>query len=330
MFKISSHAKVLAASLSLVFTGLVSTAANAADPYPTRTITIVLASTAGGTSDMLARTVADHLSRVWKQPVVVEARPGAGGQIGMDYVARSKPDGYTLALSGSGVMAVNPFVFQKLRYDPLKDFDSITVLADFPLLLVVSSNVPAKNLAEFLALAKAQPGKISMGNIGTGTHQYLGQMQFAQMANIEPLMVAYKGSAPQITDFLGGTLDSIFDNVATQLPYIQSGKSRPIAVTSKVRSPLLPDVPTIDEAGVPGYETTPWLGLAAPAGTPKEIINQLQAEIAKLFAQPEIRQKLRDAGVLPVANSPAEATQRVKDNLATIGKIAKDINLQPQ
>lgn len=312
----------------VAFLASAAMAAHASDTYPSRPITIIFPYAVGSASDMLTRQVAEILTKSLGQPVVVEAKPGAGGSTALEYVAKAPPDGHTLVLTGTGTMAVNPHVY-KLRYRPVEDLSSITLLTEIPFIVVTNKSLPVKNLREFVAYSKARPGKVNFGNAGIGTQAHLTQMMFMKAASITANVVAYKGGPPATTDLLGGHIDAMIDNAASQVSNVQGDKVRALFVTTQVRSPSLPGVPTADEAGLPGFVTSGWFGLAAPKGTPQSIIDKLHAPIAKAFSQPEFRKKLMEAGWLPVASSPAEAAARARADLVRFERVAQELQLKP-
>jgi tripartite-type tricarboxylate transporter receptor subunit TctC len=319
------HLKTLAAAC---LAAGIAAPAMAADAYPSKPITIVLPYATGGSADMLARFAAQALQTELGKPAIVEAKPGAGGVLGTEFVSRAEPDGYTLALTASGTMAVNPYVY-KLRYKPLEDFKQITVLVDLPFVVVTNNEFPAKNLKEFIDYGRKNPNKITFGNAGLGTQQHLTQLMFARAAGMQVNIVPYKGSSPAMNDLLGGHIDAVLDNTGVQTPFIKAGKVRPLFVTNPERVAALPDVPTAPEAGLPGFSAVAWFGLAAPKGTPDEIVDKIQQALAREFAKPEMKQRLLDLAMIPRVTTPAETTARVKSDLETFGKIAKEVDLQP-
>lgn len=319
------HLKTLAAAC---LAAGIAAPAMAADAYPSKPITIVLPYATGGSADMLARFAAQALQTELGKPAIVEAKPGAGGVLGTEFVSRAEPDGYTLALTASGTMAVNPYVY-KLRYKPLEDFKQITVLVDLPFVVVTNNEFPAKNLKEFIDYGRKNPNKITFGNAGLGTQQHLTQLMFARAAGMQVNIVPYKGSSPAMNDLLGGHIDAVLDNTGVQTPFIKAGKVRPLFVTNPERVAALPDVPTAPEAGLPGFSAVAWFGLAAPKGTPDEIVDKIQQALAREFAKPEMKQRLLDLAMIPRVSTPAETTARVKSDLDTFGKIAKEVDLKP-
>lgn len=320
--------RALAASLATIASGL-APLAQAADPaYPSKPITIVYPYAGGSASDALTRQVGEIISKALGQPVVVDSKPGAGGSMALEQVTRAPADGYTLVLTASGTMAVNPHIYN-LKYKPVDDLVSITTLVDIPFIVVTRNSFPARNLKEFIAYAKANPGKVAFANAGMGTQAHLTQVMFLKAAGITANIVSYKGGAPAVTDLLGGHIDAMIDNAAAQVPNVQANKVRPLFVTTQARSASLPPVPTADEAGLPGFATSGWFGLAAPKGTPQPIIDKLNAVIVKAFAQPDVRKKLLDAGWVPVASSPADSDARARADLVRLGAIAQQLNLKP-
>ncbi|MBD9432733.1 tripartite tricarboxylate transporter substrate binding protein [Achromobacter sp. ACM03] len=319
------HLKTLAAAC---LAAGIAAPAMAADAYPSKPITIVLPYATGGSADMLARFAAQALQTELGKPAIVEAKPGAGGVLGTEFVSRAEPDGYTLALTASGTMAVNPYVY-KLRYKPLEDFKQITVLVDLPFVVVTNNEFPAKNLKEFIDYGRKNPNKITFGNAGLGTQQHLTQLMFARAAGMQVNIVPYKGSSPAMNDLLGGHIDAVLDNTGVQTPFIKAGKVRPLFVTNPERVAALPDVPTAPEAGLPGFSAVAWFGLAAPKGTPDEIVDKIQQALAREFAKPEMKQRLLDLAMIPRVSTPAETTARVQSDLETFGKIAKEVDLKP-
>lgn len=305
-----------------------SFSAVAAESYPTKPITIVLPYATGGAADMLARFAAQAVQKKLGQSVIVEAKPGAGGVLGTEYVARAEPDGYTLLVTASGTMAVNPYVY-KLRYKPLEDFKQVTVLVDLPFVVVTNSDSASKNLQEFMEYGRAHPNEITFGNAGMGTQQHLTQLMFARAAGMQVNIVPYKGSSPAMNDLLGGHIDAVLDNTGVQTPFIKSGKVQALFVTTPERVPALPEVPTASEAGLPGFTAVAWFGLAAPGGTPDAIVEKVQQAIAEEFAKPEMKQRLLDLAMIPKVSTPGETTARVKADLKTFGQIAKEIDLEP-
>ena len=302
--------------------------ATASDALQNRPITIIYPYAAGSASDLLTRQVAEILSHALGNAVIVEAKPGAGGSTALEYVARAPADGHTLVLSASGTMAVNPHIY-KLRYSPVDDLVPITVLTEIPFIAITNVDFPAKNLKEFITLAKKQPGQITFANAGLGTQSHLTQMMFLKAAGIDANIVAYRGGTPMVTDLMGGHVDAAFDNAAAQMANVRANKVRALFVTSPTRLESMPQVPTADEAGLPGFTASGWFGLAAPKGTPQAIIERMNQAISEAFKKPEMRRKLIDAGWVPVANSPAEAAARARADLARLGAIVHQLGIKP-
>ena len=294
-----------------------------AQSWPSKTVTLVVPFATGGTTDVLARAVGQELSKSLGQPVIVENKGGAGATLGADYVAKSKPDGHTL-LVGAVHHTIATSVYKKLGYDFQKDFTPITTLALVPNVLVVGPGVPARNVAELLALAKASPGKHTYGSNGNGTGQHLIGAQFEKMAAVQLLHVPYKGSGPLTIDLLGGQVDMSFDTIPPVLSHIKAGKLRPLAVTTAKRSQALPDVPTLDEAGLKGFDQGTWFGVLAPAATPKEIVSRLNTEIVKIVKSPEFKKKLEDMGAEPIGNSQAEMAAQIKADTERYSRLVKE------
>ena len=302
--------------------GLVSGSAMA-QAWPSRPISLIVPFAAGGTTDVLARAVGQELSKSLGQPVLVESKPGAGATVGADFVAKAKPDGYTL-LMGAVHHTIATSAYKKLPYDFQKDLLPVTIVALVPNLLVVNPAVPARNVSELLALAKASPGKLSYGSAGNGTAHHLIGAQFEGMAGVQLLHVPYKGSGPLVTDLLGGQITMSFDTITPVLPHIRAGKLRALAVTTNKRSPALPDVPTLDESGLKGFNLGTWFGVLVPAGTPKEIVSRLNTELVKIIHSPEFKKRMDDIGAEPVGNTPEQMAQQIRDDTERFAKLVKD------
>lgn len=292
--------------------------------WPAKPISLIVPFPAGGTTDVLARALADKLSQSLGQPVVVESRPGAGATLGADYVAKARPDGYTL-LMGAVHHTIATSVYKKLPYDFQKDLAPITVVAMVPNVLVVNAaNTPAKNVAELVALAKAAPDKLAYGSNGNGTAQHLIGTQFQASTGITLLHVPYKGSGPLTTDLLGGQVAMSFDTITPVLQHIKSGKLRALAVTTARRSSVLPDVPTLEEAGLKGFDIGTWFGVLAPAATPKEILARLNAEMVKIIQSPDFAQRMQAIGAEPLGGTQEEMARRIRDETAKFSKLVKE------
>ncbi len=297
-----------------------------AQAWPSRPITLIVPFPAGGTTDVLARALGERLQQSLGQPVVIESKPGAGATIGADFVAKAKPDGYTL-LVGAVHHTIASSVYKKLPYDFQKDFAPLTTIAMVPNVLVVNATTPAKNVNELVALLKADPAKANYGSNGNGTAQHLIGTQFQNNTGAKLMHIAYKGSGPLATDLLGGQILLSFDTITPVLPHIKAGKLRPLAVTTATRSPALPDVPTLDEAGLKGFNIGTWFGVLAPVATPKDIQARLSSEMVKIIKSPEFRQRMADIGADPIGDSPEQMAQTIKAETEKFGKLVKDANV---
>lgn len=282
----------------LVFAMLTSAAG--AQTYPSRAIHFVSAFAPGGTTDILARVLAEKLREQVGQPVIVENRPGAGGNIGSNYVAKAAPDGYTLLMGASGPLAVNVSLFASMPFDPRRDFVPVVQITGAPLVLVVPADSPIKSVGDLLAEARKPDARVNYGSAGLGSPQHITAELFKSMARIDMMHVPYKSAGQSINDLLGGQLTANFEAMIPALPHVSAGKLRALAVTGAERSPLLPDVPTVAEAGVAGFESTAWYGVVVPAGTPPDIVKRLNAEFTKILTQPEVKQRITDLGGLQV------------------------------
>jgi tripartite-type tricarboxylate transporter receptor subunit TctC len=294
-----------------------------AQGWPSRPIRMVVPLSPGGFADVPGRILAARLSSLLGYNVFVENRPGAGGTIGADFVAKSAPDGYTLLFTGTPHV-ISAWVYKKLPYDPLKDFEPVALVASGPYVLVVNPQLPVHSIRELIAAAKAQPGKIDYASSGNGSAQHLVSALFASMAGIELNHVPYKGSGPAMQDLLGGQVKVSFAGIPNVLPHVKAGRLRALAVSTPQRSPDLPDVPTAAEAGVPGYQATLWLNLAAPAGTPGEIVQRVYAETARALQDAELQQSFRAAGVEASLLSPQELAGFMRGEYEKWGKVVRD------
>jgi tripartite-type tricarboxylate transporter receptor subunit TctC len=293
-----------------------------ADTWPSRPIKLIVPFAPGGTTDIIARTMADRLTRELGQPVVVDNRAGASGAIGSDAVARAAPDGYTIGMATVTTHAVNPAVFSKLSYDVVRDLAPITRLVSVPNVMTVSPAAGVSTMAQMVAAAKAKPGKMSYGSPGRGSEANLMGELFNKSAQVSLLHVPYKGSAPALQDAMAGQIDVVFDNLPSSLPFIQGGKLRALAVASPKRIALLPDVPTFAEVGLAPVNDTSWFGMVAPAKTPLEIVNRIQAASAKVLAQPEVRATIEKLGGEPVGNKPEEFAAQLRSELDKFKRLA--------
>jgi len=294
-----------------------------AQAWPKQPITLIVPFPAGGTTDVLARALADKLSPALGQTVIVESKPGAGATLGADYVAKAKPDGYTL-LVGAVHHTIASSVYKKLAYDFQKDLMPITTIAIVPNVLAVKADSPAKNVAELVALLKAKPGVYNYGSNGNGTAQHLIGTQFQNLTGTEMAHIPYKGSGPLTTDLLGGQVAMSFDTITPLLPHIKAGKLRALAVTTAKRSSALPDVPTLEESGLKGFNIGTWFGVLAPAGTPKDVMTRLSTEMVKVIQSAEFHQRMAEIGAEPIGNSPDQMAKQVQDETTKFAKLVKD------
>ena len=283
----------------------------------------------GGGVDFTARILAQKLTDSWGQQAVVDNRPGAGGIIGTELVAKSAPDGYTLLMGSIGSVSINPGLYRKLPYDPVKDFAPVTQIGFVPNIVVVHPSLPVKSIRELIALARANPGALVYGTGGSGTSNHLSGELFKTMARIEIRHVPYKVGAQATSDLIGGQLSVMFDNFPTSLPHVRAGKLRALAVTSAVRSGAAPDVPTVAESGLPGYEIIGWVGVLAPAATPKEMLNKLNADIAKALQLSDLKEKFANLGAEAGSSTPEQFAAFIQSEIAKWGKVIKDAGIEP-
>ena len=309
------------ASLSLAAN--TATAQTAATPFPDKPLRIVVTFTTGGAPDLLARILSEKLSNVWGQTVIVDNKPGAGGNTGADFVAKAAPDGYTIVVGTVGTHSINPALYSKMPYDAVKDFTPITLLATTPNMLVVHNDVPAKNLKDFIALGKKE-GKMTFASSGSGTSIHVSGELFKTMTGIDMVHIPYKGRATAIPDVLGGRVTMMFDNMPSSLQLVREGKLRALGVTSSVRSPAAPDIPTIAESGLPGFDAVSWFALFAPANTPKPIIDKWQTEVRRILKLPDVAKRLADAGLDTVGGTPEELAAYQKSEITKWAKVVKD------
>jgi len=302
----------------------------AADGFPSRPITIIVAQTPGGGTDIIARIIGQQLSKQMNQTVIIDNRPGAGTLVGTSAAAKSAPDGYTMIAGLIANMAVNPSLYAHLPYDPIRDFTPVAMLADYPFAVVVSKNSPVKSIKDLIALAKEKPGAINFASGGNGTGQHLSTELFALMAGIKLTHVPYRGAAPAYTDVIAGQVPLFFDNLSSALGQIKGGNVRALAVTSKERSPLLPDVPTVAEAGVPGYEYHVWFGLWAPKATPRPVIEKLNAEVVKALQDPAVRKAIADGAGTPDTMPLADIEPFVKSEIVKWADVVKRAGIKVQ
>lgn len=321
----SRHVRLLrlACCLPLLWAGVVS-----AQSYPNKPVRIIVPYAVGGSTDSTARLIAQALSTKLGQQFIVDNRPGAGGTIGHDLVAKASPDGYTLLFSAAGPLTVTPHTYPKLSYDPIKAFEPIKLVATAPLILVVNPKLQATSVADVIRLAKAKPGTLTYGSFGNGSAAHLAGELFKSLSGIDIIHVPYKGSAPALTDLLAGQIDMMFDVIVTSLPHVESGKLRALAITSNTRADLLPEVPTMQQAGVKGFEAGTWFGVLAPAGIDKKIVETLSATLDGILKQKDIRDTLAKQGALVSEGSPAAFRRFFLAEYDKWGKVVKSAGVK--
>lgn len=310
-------------SLALALGAPLAAAQGAAASYPSKPVRVIVPFPPGGATDILARAVGNELQKNWGQPFVIENRPGAGGNTGTDAVAKSPPDGYTLLMGTVGTHGINASLYPKLPYDPVRDFAPVALVALVPNILVVHPSVPAKSVRELIDYARAHPGKLDYASSGNGTSIHLAAELFKSMTGVYMVHIPYRGSAFAMQDLLTGQVQVMFDNMPSALPQVKAGKLRALAVTSARRSPAAPDVPTLTESGLSGYEASSWFGMLAPAGTPPEIVEKLNAAIVKALQSPEVRDRLASQGAEPASLTPAEFARFIDAEIAKWAKVVK-------
>ena len=298
-----------------------------AQSYPTRSIRLVAPSTPGDAPDVIARLVAERLSTALGQQVVVENRPGAGGVVGSEVVAKAPPDGYTLIMGNAGSHGINAAVYSSLPYNILKDFAPVSQIAIAPNIFVVNPELPVRTIPEFIAYAKARPGKLSYASGGNGSSSHMSMELLKSMAGIDVVHVPYKGSTPALTDVIGGQVAVMSVNMPPAVPHVKAGKLRALAVTTRTRTPSLPDLPTVGET-LPGYETVAWFGVLAPTGTPKEIVNRLATELGRIARSPDMRERLAGMGAEPVGGTPDEFAAVMARDIAKWTTLAKSVGIK--
>ncbi|NUZ07326.1 tripartite tricarboxylate transporter substrate binding protein [Piscinibacter koreensis] len=320
--------RLVAAGLA-VAAGLLPGAVLAQDAWPSKPIRIVVPFAAGGTSDILARAFGDKLQASLKQTVIIENKAGAGGVIGADTVAKAPADGYTLLLGTIATHAINPALMPKMPYDALKDFAPVFLIGGISNVVLVGAESPYKSVRDIIAAAKAKPGAVSFASAGQGTSQHMSGETFKLLAGVDMTHVPYKGSAPAIQDVMGGQVPMSFETVTVAAPHIASGKVRALAVTSARRSPALPNVPTLQEAGIPGFDVASWQAFYVRAGTPSAIVQQLNAELERIVAQPDIKARMEQLGVEHSPNTPVQFAEFNRNELAKWQKVVKEGKVQP-
>jgi tripartite-type tricarboxylate transporter receptor subunit TctC len=318
----NSSALLMAAAMTVVFPV-------AAQNYPTKPVRIVVVSTPGGSVDTLARAIAPRLASKWNQQVLVDNRPGAGGAIAAELVAKAPPDGYTLMMGTIASLATNVSLYKTLPYDPVKDFAPITLVATQNLVLLVHPSIPSRSVKELVALAKKQPGKLTFASAGNGVGGHLSGELFKLLAQIDILHIPYKGVQPAMMDVVGGQVTMVFASIASGMAQVASKRLFPLAVTGSQRSPAAKDLPTMVEAGIKGYESSTWYGLVAPAATPADIVNRLNAEVVAGLKSPDLHERLTREGADPVGNSPAEFAKYMQSEIDKWRKVIKAAGIQP-
>ena len=316
--------------VALLAASVLSLPIEAATAFPNKPIRIIVAYTPAGTTDILARAIGQKMSETWGQPVIVDNRAGAAGNIGTEVAARSTPDGHTLIMGTAGTHGINVSLYRKLSWHPVNDFAPVSLSAMVPNIMVVNNSLPVKNVREFVAHVKANPGKLSYGSPGNGSTAHLSMELFKSMTGSNIVHIPYKGSAGVLADIMGGQIAVTIDNMPPYIPQVKAGKIRALAVSTNKRSSAMPDLPTIAEAGVPGYEAGAWFGLLAPAGTPKAILAQLSAESARILKLPDISKRISELGAEPVGSTPEQFAALINSEIAKWAKVIKDANVELQ
>ena len=321
-------AKAFAALLVLFAAATASAQSSYPASYPNRPVKILVGFTPGTAPDLVARMLADRFTEVWGTAFVVENIPGAGSNIATDRVAKATADGYTLLMGGNSSLVISPSLYETLSFDPLRDFAPISQVFIAANVLAVPPGLPVKTVAELVALAKAQPGKLSYGHAGVGTSQHLGAELFKYMAHVDIAPVAYRGTTAVMPDLLANRITMSFANIVNVMPLAREGKLRALAITSIKRSALAPDLPTMAESGFPGFEAVPWFGLLAPTGTPGDVLDKLHGETVKTLAMPAVRRKFDELGLEPVGNTPAEFAEVIKKETPEWTKVIRDAGIK--
>ena len=297
--------------------------------YPVKAVRIIVGFSPGGSTDVTARIVAQKMSESWRQQVIVENRPGAGGNIGAEAVAKAPPDGYMLLLATTGVMSINHRLYRSLPYDALRDFAPVTQIGSLPLILIVHPSLPVRSVKELIALAKARPGQLSYASSGVGGATHMTAEVFRMLAGVDILHIPYKGSGQAMADLIGGQVPLAFDQITSSLSHVESGKLRALAVTSAKRFASVPQLPTMAEAGVPGYEAVSWNGLAAPAATPADVVTRIRAEVARVVQLPDIKERFFRDGIEPVASTPEQFAAHIRAERAKWEKVIDAAGIKP-
>jgi tripartite-type tricarboxylate transporter receptor subunit TctC len=314
----------LAAGLSLLASIVAAAPAALAQSYPARPVRIVVPFPPGGGTDIGTRIIAQKLQESWGQPVVVENKPGAAGIVGTEMVAKAAPDGYTLIMGNIGTHAINISLYKKLSYDPVKDFAPISQVAGLPLFLLVHPSIPVNSVKELIALARAKPGELNFSSSGAGGSMHVAAELFKNMTGVNMVHIPYKGGSPAVADLLSGQVALSFATVLETLSHVKSGRVRALAVTSAARSIAYPELPTVAEAGVPGYESISWLGLFAPAGTPGDIVNRISSDVQRVIRLPEVKERLLAQGAEPIGTSPEQFALALRSDIAKYARIIRE------
>ena len=315
--------KLFARGTCLLLLSLAAAIGCAQQAYPTKTIRYVVPFPAGGPLDIVARALGQELTRSLGQPVIIDNRPGAGGNIGAEFVAKSPPDGHTILMGAVSTHAINVTLYSKLPYDPIRDFAPITLITSVPNVLVVHPSIPARNVQELISVARAHPGQLNFASGSTGSAGHLAGELFKTMAHVDMVHIPYKGAAPAVVDLIGGHVSLMFDNLASALPNIKAGRVRALAVTTLKRSPMIPELPTISESGLRGFDVSTWFGIFAPAGTPNEIVNRLHTEIVRVLRTHDMKERLAILGAEPVGNRPEEFAAFVKAEIPKYAQVIR-------
>jgi tripartite-type tricarboxylate transporter receptor subunit TctC len=298
-----------------------------AEPFPSRAVTLVVPFPPGGGTDTGSRLVATRLAQRWGQPVIVENKPGAAGMVGADYVSKAKPDGYTLMMGNIGTQSINPSLYRKMPYNPDGAFAPVTLVAELPLVMLAGPAVTAKTAKEIIALARANPGKVTYSSSGPGGSMHLAGALFEKATNTELLHVPYKGGGPAITDLIAGHVDISFATILESSGHVKAGRLRAIAATSDKRSPALPEVPTLAETDIPGFNTGSWIGIVAPAGTPREIVDKIARDVREVVSSPEVRDAFVAQGATPVGGTPAQFAALIENDRKRYAQIIRERNI---
>ena len=321
---VATRSRIICAALIAV-----AAADGYAQAYPAKPVRVVVPSSAGGGTDIVARIIAPDLSKRLGQQFVIENRAGAGTMIGIEVASKAPPDGYTL-LMGLSTLAINSALYKKVPYDPVRDFAPITVVASSGSIIVVHPSVPAKSIKELIAFARSRPGQMNYASAGTGTYPHMTMELFLSMAKLKMVHIAYKGTGPAMIDMLAGHTAVMAGTMVTTVPQIRAGRLRGLGVTTLERNSAAPEIPTVTEAGLPGFESVQWYGLLAPANTPKDIVNRLHGEMAKILQQPDIRQRFAGDGADPVGNTPDQFAAYIKTELTKWAKVARDAGIKQE